>query len=197
MIRTFRRFAILAGVTLFAGCSSESLLLPSASSATLGKAPVTGLLATTTAVLTLVTGAQRTSPLPSSITVTQAIGIAGGTLSLPQAGATIIVPAGALTATTLISMTARVGNVIAYDFAPHGTTFAKPVVFTQTLAGTNVPPLLVAQLQLGYYADPTALTTLGGSVSEFIIGSANLVNGTFTSNIVHFSGYMVACGRSE
>jgi hypothetical protein len=197
MIRTLCRVAVLVGVTLFAACSSESMLLPSASNATLGRTPVKGLLGTASGTLTLVTGVQRTSPLPSSITVTQAIGIDGGTLSLPQAGVTITVPAGALTATTLISITARGGSVIAYDFAPHGTTFAKPVVFTQALAGTNVPPLLAPLLHLGYYADPTDLTTIGGSVSEFISGSANLVNGSFTSSILHFSGYMVACGRSE
>lgn len=197
MIRTLRHCSVLAGVTLLAACSSESMLLPTPSNAALSKVPVTGLLATATGVLTLVTGAQRTSPLPSSITVTQAIGINGGTLSLPQAGVTITVPVGALTATTLISMTARGGSVIAYDFAPHGTTFAKPVVFTQALAGTNVSPLLMPLIQLGYYADPTDLTTLGGSVTEFISGSVNLVNGSFTSSIMHFSGYMISCGNSE
>ncbi len=197
MIRTLRRFSLLAGVALFAACSSESPGLPSAPNATFSRAPVTSPLSAPTAALTLTTGAQRTSALPSNLTVTQAIGVDGGTLSIPQAGVTITVPAGALSATTLISVTARAGTVIAYDFAPHGTTFAKPLVFTQTLAGTNVSPLMAPLLTLGYYADPSYLTTLGGSVSEFISGLSNPANGSFTSSISHFSGYMVACGRGE
>ena len=197
MIRSLRRFSLLAGVALFAACSTDSASLPSAPNASLSKAPVKGLLGTTTTALTLATGAQRTTALPSSLTVTQAIGVDGGTLSIPQAGVTITVPAGALAVTTVISMTARAGTVIAYDFAPHGTTFAKPLVFTQALAGTNVAPVLAPLLTLGYYADPSYLTTLGASVSEFISGSSNLVNASFTSSISHFSGYMVACGRSE
>ena len=185
-------------MALFAACSSDSAGLPSAPSATFSNAPVKSPLSATTAALTLTKGAQRTSALPSNLTVTQAIGVDGGTLSIPQAGVTITVPAGALAATTLISMTARGGAIIAYDFAPHGTTFAKPVVFTQTLAGTNVSAAALAPLlTLGYYADPSFLTTLGGSVSEFISGSSNPANGSFTASISHFSGYMVACGRGE
>lgn len=185
-------------MALSASCASESSTLPTVPNAAFSKAPVQNLLSPATATaLTLATGAQRTSALPASLTVTQAIGVAGGTLSIPQAGVTITVPAGALAGTTILSMTARVGTVVAYDFAPHGTTFAKPVVFTQTFGGTNVSPALAAMLTLGYYADPSYLTTVGGSVSEFISGTANLVNGSFTANISHFSGYMVACGRGE
>ena len=197
MIRTLRRFSLLAGVALFAACSSESTSLPSAPDAAFSKATVSSPLSTTTAAMTLATGAQRTSALASSLTVTQAIGVDGGTLSIPQAGVTITVPAGALAATTLISMTARAGTVIAYDFAPHGTRFAKPLVFTQALAGTNVPAALAPLLTLGYYADANDLTAFGASVSEFIAGLSNPANASVTSSISHFSGYMVACGRGE
>lgn len=105
------------------------------------------------------------------------------------------VPAGALASATLISMTARKGALLAYDFAPHGLTFAKSLVLTQDLAGTNVSPLMSHLLHLGYYADPTLLTELGGAVSEFEDGSSDFLGRTFTSTIPHFSGYMVACGR--
>ena len=195
MIRTFGLLSFLAGVTLLSACSTDSASLPSAPGATLSKAHVRGIASATTVTKTLVTGAQRLSGLSSSITVTQAIGVDGGTLSIPQAGVTVTVPAGALPATTLISMTARAGKVISYDFAPHGTTFAKPLVFTQMLAGTNVTPFMVPLLQLGYYADENDLTLLGGAVTELSAGSFNLLNGSFSSSIWHFSGYMVACGR--
>ncbi len=195
MIRTFRLLSSLAGVALLTACSVDSTSLPSAPGATLSRAPVRGMARATTVTKTLVSGAQRISGLPSSITVTQVIGVDGGTLSIPQAGVTVTVPAGALTATTLISMTARAGKVISYDFAPHGTTFAKPLVFTQMLSGTNVSPLLAPVLQLGYYADQSDLTDLGAAVTELSAGSFNLLTGSFTASIWHFSGYMVACGR--
>ena len=195
MIGTIGRISLVAGVALLSACSSDSTSLPSAPGATLSRAHVGGKPSATATTKTLVGGAQRTSGLASSITVTQAVGVDGGTLSIPQAGVTVTVPAGALTATTLISMTARAGKVISYDFAPHGTTFAKPLVFTQMLAGTNVSPLVAPLLELGYYADENDLTLLGGAVTELRAGSFNLLNGSFTSSIWHFSGYMVACGR--
>lgn len=195
MIRTFRCLSSLAGLALLSACSTDSTSLPSAPDASLSRANVRGISIATASTKTLVTGAQRVTGLTSSITVTQAIGVNGGTLSIPQAGVMVTVPAGALAATTLISMTARAGKVISYDFAPHGTTFAKPLVFTQALAGTNASPLMASLLQLGYYADENDLTELGGAVSELSAGSFSLVNGSFTSSIWHFSGYMVACGR--
>ena len=66
---------------------------------------------------------------------------------------TVTVPRGALAQTTTITMTARAGTVVAYDFAPHGITFAKPLVFQQQLRGTNASLLTAPLLQLGYYSD--------------------------------------------
>ena len=94
-----------------------------------------------------------------------------------------------------ITMTARAGSVIAYDFAPHGITFAKPLVFTQSLQGTSATLLNVTLLKLGYYADPSQLTFVGGLVSELTSGVTSLLSWTFTANIRHFSGYIIACGR--
>ena len=199
MLNSHRRISALAVVALalFAACSAEPTSPPAPGASAPTHVLLGGVTSAVNNLLTSLPSVQRNVPLASSITVTGTIGVAGGTLSIPQAGVTVTVPAGALSASTVVTMTARAGSLIAYDFTPHGITFAKPVVFTQTLAGTNVSPLLASLLQLGYYANPADLTTLGGSVSELISGSANLVNGTFTSNIVHFSGYMVACGRSE
>lgn len=194
-MRTLRRFSLLAGVTLLSACSTESATLPSAPSAALQRAPSPHSLGALSGALTLVTGARRTTPLLTPLSAAKFIGSEGGTLSIPQAGVTVIIPAGALAVPTLISMVARKGALIAYDFAPHGLTFAKPLVLTQDLAGTNVSLLMAPLLQLGYYADPTLLSDLGGSVSEFETGASDLLGRTFTSTIPHFSGYMVACGR--
>jgi ZU5 domain len=142
-----------------------------------------------------VNGLQRTKALAAPITVSKLIGPDGGTLTIPEAGVTVTVPRGALAATTNITMTARAGTLVAYDFAPHGITFAKPLVFSQKLTGTNATLLSAPLLKLGYYADSSLLTQTGGLVSELLGGVVNTLSWTFTSSIPHFSGYMVSCGR--
>ena len=140
-------------------------------------------------------GLQRTRALAVPITVSKAIGPDGGTIAIPEAGVTVTVPRGALAATTKITMTARSGTLVAYDFAPHGITFAKPLVFSQKLSGTNATLLSAPLLRLGYYEDANLLTKTGGVVSQLLGGVVNALSWTFTSSIPHFSGYMVSCGR--
>lgn len=199
MVTSLRRLGAMAvaAVAFLAACSSEPTTAPTASLAAPGGAPsadlLGGLAATVNKTLTLVSGLQRNTPLATSISVSQTIGSTGGTLSIPEAGVTVSVPSGALSSATVVTMTARAGSLIAYDFAPHGITFAAPLVFTQSLAGTNASLLNLSLLQLGYYSDPSLLTAAGGLVSELIAGNVNLLNWTFTSSIRHFSGYMMAC----
>ena len=187
------------GLALLSACSSEPTSAPAAPIAAPTSAPNADLLGSVTGLVdktvSFVAGVQRNVPLATPITVTKTIGSAGGTLSILAAGVTVTVPSGALSTPTVITMTARAGSLVAYDFAPHGITFAKPLVFTQKLAGTNASLLSVPFLKLGYYSDPRLLGQLGGLVSELISGSVNLVSWTFTSNITHFSGYMLSCGR--
>ena len=202
MVNSLRRLGALAvNLVLVAACSGDPTSAPSSSLAAPAGAPSTDLLGGLTQAvaktLTLFEGVQRSSPLASSITVTQTIGSSGGTLSIPLAGVTVTVPNGALSSPTEITMTARAGSLLAYDFAPHGITFAKPLVFTQRLAGTNASVLNARLLELGYYSDPSLLNSTGGLVSELIAGTVDLVSWTFTSNIKHFSGYIVACGRGD
>jgi hypothetical protein len=198
MLIAARRCAMMAASLLFlAGCSGEPTAPAQgagASSDLLGGlvGGVTGVLKS---VLVPSIGLQRRTALPEAITVTQTIGSAGGTLRIPAAGVTVTVPAGAVSGPTSFSMTARAGSLVAYDFAPHGITFAKPLVFTQSLSGTNATLLSKAFLELGYYADPSQLNSFGGLVSELTTGVVNLLSWTFTANIKHFSGYMIGCGR--
>jgi hypothetical protein len=194
MKSTIRRIGFLAAVvSVMAACSGESTTAPVAPAA---KAPETpsqllgGLLD-----LNLVANVQRTTALPSDITVTQNIGSAGGTLSIPAAGVTVTVPAGALSSNTTITMTARSGSNLAYDFAPHGITFAKPLTITQKLNGTNASLLSAPLLRLGYYSDPSLLGGTLSLVSELIGGTTNLLSWSFSAPIKHFSGYLIACGR--
>ncbi|MDB4914136.1 MAG: hypothetical protein JWM95_1780 [Gemmatimonadetes bacterium] len=145
--------------------------------------------------LRLVAGVKRNTPLAAPITVTQTIGASGGTLSIPAAGVTVTVPAGAVSSNVVFTMTARAGSLVAYDFAPHGVTFAKPLVFKQNLAVTNTNLVSALLLQLGYYSDPSLLGTVTALVSELTGGSVNYSTWTFTSSIRHFSGYIMSCGR--
>ncbi|HEU4723146.1 MAG TPA: hypothetical protein VFS59_17415 [Gemmatimonadaceae bacterium] len=140
-------------------------------------------------------GLQRTKALAAPITVSRSIGAEGGTLAIPEAGVTVVVPRGALATTTKITMTARAGTLVAYDFAPHGITFAKPLVFTQSLRGTNASLLTAPSLRLGYYADPSLLGTTSAVVSDLLGGVVNTLSWSFTSTIPHFSGWVVTCGR--
>ena len=195
---TLRRLAALAlGALTLASCGVEPPTRPQLQQAP-PEAPAADLLGGLTSGLTSligIDGLQRTSPLAAPITVTKVIGPEGGTLAIPQAGVTVTVPRGALATTKTITMTARAGSLVAYDFAPHGVVFAKPLVFSQQLRGTNATLLSAPLLGLGYYRDPSLLGKTGGLVSELLNGTVNTLSWTFTSTIPHFSGYMVSCGR--
>ena len=191
---TLRRLAALAlGALALASCGGEHPTLPQLQQSA-PEAPAADLLGGVTSLVGM-NGLQRTTSLAVPITVSKAIGADGGTLAIPEAGVTVTVPRGALAATTTITMTARAGTLVAYDFAPHGVTFAKPLVFSQQLRGTNATLLSAPLLRLGYYEDANLLTRTGGLVSELLGGAVNTLTWTFTSTIPHFSGYIVTCGR--
>lgn len=124
-------------------------------------------------------------------TVSQTIGILGGTLSIPSAGVTIVVPPGALSAPTTISVTALHGSSVAYEFQPHGLRFRVPLVMTQDLRGTaaqsggSVNPL---QLTVGYFADLSDVT----NVTELL--GVGVQQHTAVTALWHFSGYIWASG---
>jgi hypothetical protein len=190
------RFAALLSVVALAGCATDA---PTAALPRLTTGDPTSssdLLGSLTSLLG-VNGLQRTTALAAAITVTKTIGGDGGTLAIPSAGVTVTIPRGALIAPTVITMTARAGTLVAYDFAPHGITFAKPLVFTQQLKGTNASLLTAPLLHLGYYTDPKLLTATGGLISELLGGAVDTLTWTFSAKIPHFSGYIVTCGRGE
>jgi hypothetical protein len=188
-----RLVALALGAAVLTSCDANRATLPRLDQAT-PEAPSASLLGALTSLLS-VDGLQRTTALAQPITVTKAIGAEGGTLAIPAAGVTVVVPQGALAATTTITMTARAGTLVAYDFAPHGITFAKPLVFTQQLRGTNASLLTAPLLKLGYYSDASLLTQTGGLVSELLGGVVNTLSWSFTSTIPHFSGYVVCSDR--
>ena len=201
MIASIRRTSILLlGLVAIASCSESRPTEPVVPIApTVAASPdllggVVGGVVGTVTNLIVVPAVQRITPIATSITVSKTIGSAGGTLSIPAAGVTVLVPQGALASSTVITMTARAGYLVAYDFAPHGITFAKPLSFTQSLSGTNVTLLQVPFLKLGYYSDPSLLGKTVATVSELLGGTVNTLSWSFSSKINHFSGYIVTCG---
>jgi len=139
---------------------------------------------------------QRTTALATSITVSKNIGILGGTIAIPQAGLTVVVPPLAIASTKLISVTALAGSNVSYEFAPHGINFTVPLVATQSLrntqaaAGGLINPL---SLSLGYFPD----STKQNAVTELLTLGVDVLNQTSIATIWHFSGYIWSTGRCD
>jgi hypothetical protein len=86
--------------------------------------------------------------LRSNVVVTQTIGPSGGVITIPQTGLTVVFPAGALTKSVDIKITAD-PRYVAYRMEPSGTRFLKDVTVTQLLLTTE---LFGRPLQNGLYA---------------------------------------------
>jgi hypothetical protein len=157
----------------------------------LGSLPIVGAIFRTDTVVVL----QRAQALPYKITQTKLIGSGGGQVSIPTAGVTLTVPAGAVDFPTLISVTALAGRGVAYEFGPTGSTFKKPLTIKQDLRVTNVDPRLASQLKFngGYFrSQKSLLGGLLGIIEELLPASTNASNGTVQFNVNHFSGYLIA-----
>jgi hypothetical protein len=113
-------------------------------------------------------------------------------------GLTIRVPSGAVSAPTLITVTALKGSAVAYSFAPHGLQFDRQVTLTQKLQGTSVGSQLLPSLTGAYFLNEDDLLDNGlAIVSELLSGLLNPLTKTFSFPIEHFSGYLVASGRTK
>ncbi|HWL38690.1 MAG TPA: hypothetical protein VNO75_00500 [Gemmatimonadaceae bacterium] len=69
-------------------------------------------------------------------TVSALIGPSGGVLELPGSDFTMIIPQGALSAPTRITVTSVASPFVMYDMEPHGLRFLKPVTAVQHLGNT-------------------------------------------------------------
>ena len=206
IFRSLVTAVVVAGAV--AGCSdsasSPSPLSPHAAS------PVFTKIKATDSTLTLTNQAysdtalvlKRLVALPVDYVQSAIIGPSGGEIKINEAGGKIAIPAGALSAPTLITMTAHAGLNVAYDFEPHGLVFAQPVKIQQTLAGTwaQAYPVLVNGMH-GAYA-PAGLDSAWvdpghyfAKVTENQIGYAESNGAVMKFYIGHFSGYIFACGR--
>ena len=189
----FTVLAVASSLGLAVSCSSDSPTTPPPAAAPTqpGGANRT-LLDSAITILAL----QRTTPLATDEVVQKRIGIFGGTLVLPNAGLTIVVPALAVTSPVTITAKALAGSNVAYEFEPHGLQFLALVVMTQDLSiteartGGTIDPLL---LYLGYFPNSSNIT----SVTELLSLQVNLPLQISTGLIWHFSGYALGTGRAD
>ena len=146
---------------------------------------------------------KRSALLASDISATKLIGPEGGEIRLAGAGARIIFPRGAVKEPTSITMTAKRGWNVAFEFAPHGITFAVAASIEQDLRFTLVgkdDKTGGLDLQAGYYTNLDdsfvdrwklfARVTEVRRVRKPEPRNPHLV----TFPIDHFSGYLMSSG---
>ena len=186
----FSRFgARLLAVFLLAGCARDATAPLSPTGATPPEPP-SALFG-----LQPVRGVTRSTPLATDISVSAVIGKQGGTITIPEAGLTLVVPPNAVSSDVKFTATALAGRAVAYDFQPHGTKFAVPLRFQQDLRKTSLLPTLTAPLLDGaYFADKNQINrqTGLGFVNEIVPATVDLLRFHVGFPIDHFSGYLVS-----
>jgi hypothetical protein len=214
-------FAAAVTAVAVVACNSDHVAAPTPSAAPVAAAPggpsgslLGGLLGGTTslvggvvntvtdilAVDELLPVLKRRQSLDHDVTWTFVAGPWGATSRNPETGLTIVIPRGALSQNTTITVKAPAGDVMAYQFEPHGLQFAKPVELRQDLTLADLTALLgLTKITGAYYASPTLdYDPAAGTahVDELEPTSVDLLSLSTTIDIRHFSGYIVACGRS-
>ena len=191
--RPFARFgARLLSIFLLAGCARDAAS-PLEPTVAVPEKPNAGLLGL--GGLLPVRGVLRNQPLSKDYTVKEVIDKKGGTITIPEAGLTLVVPAGAVAKKTEFKVTALQGRLVAYEFEPHGVRFDKPLQFTQDLKKVTLLNALLSPLMDGaYFTDEGKLDQKAGRafVSELLPATIDLLKFRVTFPIKHFSGYLVS-----
>jgi hypothetical protein len=86
---------------------------------------------------------------------------------------------------------------VAYKFQPHGLVFQRPVTLRQSLSGVSGYSYRDVITGAYFATDRLVLNEDGlAQITELIPAQTNLYAKTVTFQIEHFSGYIVASGRS-
>ena len=178
----FRRSWIALGIFISAalsGCGDSPVAPPPGSSeALLGSADKVEVVS-------------RTAALSSDEVVSKVVGPAGGIITLPRSGLTVVGPVGALAAPVNITVTAPSGSLVGYHFEPHGLVFRKPLIATQKTSGTDIGLLnsVLSPPFVAYFEGP-----LTSKVKALEVLNLNVLGllGVVQFQIPHFSGYVIA-----
>lgn len=189
-----RRATLGALVLAVAACSTDPLAPAgrqvSAASAAV-QAGSTSIDKSSGVSLVSVKAAGRLRPASQDVVVGQVIGAAGGTISMPSHGLTLIVPPGAVDGPTHFQVKALAGRAVAYEFEPHGTRFKVPLVFRQSVVHTSVG---WGQVVRGaYFSSAAQIDQNSGRAMVSEVLPANVKAGSIEFLIWHFSGYLVSC----
>lgn len=149
--------------------------------------------------LDLTPALRRTVPLAADLTVRARIGSEGGVLAIPGAGLRVVVPARAVAAPTDFVVTAIAGSAVAYEFAPHGLRFARPLRVTQELRGTDWIGLALLDFRAVYFEQRDQVDAVEAliDVDEVLPLSIDLLRLRAGFDVEHFSGYGISTGRSR
>jgi hypothetical protein len=187
--KIWRSFLLGLATFGFGGCSADAPTAPR-----LPEAGSAGLITDLVGTLVSKDALTRKTALTQDITVSAVIGKSGGILRIPAAGFELTVPEGAVTSPTAFTVTAIQGNLVAYEFGPHGLKFRVPLKARQDLSGTNWRPINLKPLVAGYFLERADLDEGDAKalVSEVIEGLTIPLDKQFNWQIQHFSGYVVA-----
>jgi hypothetical protein len=126
-----------------------------------------------------------------AINITKTVGAQGGTVSHSD-GSGVTIPAGALTANSMITLatvnaTAPTGTVLvgpAYDFGPDGTTFNQPVTITLPFTAKKIPA--------GRTSADIIIYTAPLNSTEYVALSTTVAGATVQTTATHFTVYLPA-----
>ena len=205
LTRMLTRLAPLALVAAAAGGCGADGAAPVAPSATVGAAAAHALAAAQqpaaaqpgAGASALAKSMRRVRRLAGSVSGFALIGPKGGTLEIRSVGLKLVVPSGAVTRPTLFRATALAGDVVAYDFAPHGMRFGAPLRVEQRVRETEWRDRRdAAPCVAGYFKDARQLDARRHTalVDEVLPATYDVRGGTLRFEVEHFSGYMVSTG---
>ena len=141
---------------------------------------------------TVVTALQRTIPLAEDVSRSATIGPEGGSIEIPEAGFRLDVPKNAVSAPTLITVTAVNGSTVAYEFEPHGITLGKRLIVSQDLGVSGIVSNLGGTSFSGAYFRSRDELRADGTVFVHELEPTTVDQlSTVRFSIGHFSGYIV------
>jgi hypothetical protein len=168
---------VVSALAFASACGDHTLTAPQAP-ALKPPAPSADLLGT----LLGATGLLTCSSLPYDST-TQTIGIGGGVLTVGPH--TLLIPPGAVTSRTAITMVLPTGlRVNAVKFKPAGLQFRTPALLTMSYANCSLLGKLLPKR--------IAYTTDNLQILYYLLSLDNLLGKSVTGKVNHFSDYVIA-----